>query len=93
LKAHSAALSGAVVAQAYYLSQGGERSVTPAGLERAKRKWERMERRRSRLTEQIEDWQQLLPVEDVFARIAIPKGSKRSKISKASPNTNFELTL
>jgi hypothetical protein len=92
-KNYRAALSGAVVAKAYYLSQVGEHSATPAGCERAKRKWERMETRRRRLAEHIENWRQLMLVEDAFAGIANPQGSNRPKDSKAPPNTTLELAL
>jgi hypothetical protein len=86
------ALSGAVVAKAYYLSQAGEHSATPAGWERAKREWERMETRRRRLAEQIEYWRQLMLVKDAFEGIANPQGSNRPR-TKAPPNTTLELAL
>jgi hypothetical protein len=90
---YRAALSGAVVAKAYYLSKVGERSATVAGCECAKEKWERMETRRRRLAEQIEKRRQLMLVEKPSAGISNPQGSNRPKNSKALPNATLELPL
>jgi hypothetical protein len=92
-KNYRAALSGAVVAKAYYLSQAGEHAATPAGLMRAKGEWERRETRRRRLAEQIENCRQLMLVEDAFEGIGNPQGSDRPKNTKAPRNATLELAL
>jgi hypothetical protein len=66
---YRAALSGAVVAKAYYLAQVGERFSTPVAVERARRKWERLESRRNRLAAQMWDYENAEPprIVDLFA--------------------------
>jgi hypothetical protein len=50
---YRAALSGAVVAKAYYLALSGERASTTAAIEQARRRWKTMESHRHRLAAQI----------------------------------------
>jgi hypothetical protein len=66
---HRAALSGAVVAKAYYLAQVGEQFSTPASRERARLRWKRIEARRHELAEQLSNMQyrDRVQVGDLFA--------------------------
>jgi hypothetical protein len=84
-KQYRAALSGAVVAKAYYLAQLGERLSTPSAIERARRKWQCIESHRQRLAAHIQnlDTQTLScvessedasqpPMDDLFANQPTP---------------------
>jgi hypothetical protein len=54
---YRAALSGAVVAKARYLSHVGERFATPASVQRARWRWERIEARKLQLALQLRETQ------------------------------------
>jgi hypothetical protein len=90
---YRAALSGAVVAKAHYLAQAGERFATPAGLERARWRWERLEARRQRLAEQLEDLHRNLTDAEGSVELAIPESSQRHRASEAPRNATLELGL
>ena len=66
---YRAALSGAVVAKAYYLAQVGDGFSTPVAVERARREWERIESRRHRLAAQMaaHDGSEPTSMRDLFA--------------------------
>lgn len=72
---HRAALSGAVVAKAYYLAQVGEQFSTPASLERARLRWKRIEARRQELAAQLSNRHHPAPVPigDLFANLPVPE--------------------
>jgi hypothetical protein len=50
---YRAALSAAVAAKAHYLALAGERSATPAAIERAKSLWQQIDARKRTLAAQM----------------------------------------